>query len=153
VNCTKHRPIGETRTPTWYHSHFTLQYSDGLLGPFQIYGPTIETWDIDLGTVLVQDYYRTLAFEIWFQERATPPLAADSGLINGKNQNRSIGTYSEFNFTPGKKYRMRIINTSTDNHFQFSIDRHTMTVQAADFIAVQPYNQTVLSIGIGIIYF
>jgi FtsP/CotA-like multicopper oxidase with cupredoxin domain len=103
--------------------------------------------------VLVQDSYRTPAFEIWFQERATPPLAADSGLINGKNQNGSVGTYSEFNFTPGKKYRMRIINTSTDNHFQFSIDRHTMTVQAADFIAVQPYNQTVLSIGIGIIYF
>jgi hypothetical protein len=25
-----------------------------------------------------------------------------------------------------------------------------MTVQAADFIAVQPYNQTILSIGIGV---
>jgi hypothetical protein len=45
---------------------------------------------------------------------------------------------------------MRIINTSTVGHFKFSIDQHTMTVQAADFTAVQPYNQIVLDIAIGI---
>ena len=44
---------------TWYHGHFSLQYSEGLLGPFIINGPTIENWDIDLGTVLLQDWYHT----------------------------------------------------------------------------------------------
>jgi FtsP/CotA-like multicopper oxidase with cupredoxin domain len=135
---------------TWYHSHFTLQYSEGLLGPFIINGPTVDNWDIDLGTVLVQDFYRQSCFESWFVERSNPPLAADTGLINGKNKNGALGSFSEFNFTPGKKYRMRIINTSTDSHFQFSIDKHTMTVQAADFIPVKPYSQTILNIGIGI---
>ena len=61
-----------------------------------------------------------------------------------------MGEYTEFIFQPGKKFRMRIINTSTVGHFKFSIDQHTMTVQAADFTAVQPYNQTVLNIAIGI---
>jgi hypothetical protein len=44
---------------------------------------------------------------------------------------------------------MRLINTSTNTHFKFWIDQHVMTVQAADFIAIEPYNQTVLNIGIG----
>jgi hypothetical protein len=44
---------------------------------------------------------------------------------------------------------MRIINSSTDQHFKFSIDGHEMTVQAADFVAIQPYSQSVLDIAIG----
>lgn len=24
---------------TWYHSHYSLQYTDGMLGPLTIYGP------------------------------------------------------------------------------------------------------------------
>lgn len=135
---------------TWYHSHFSLQYSEGLLGPIIIQGPTIENWDIDLGTVLLQDWYHTPVFEVWFTELQKPPVPADNGLINGKNKNGSIGEYSEFVFKPGKKYRMRVINTSTDGQFKFSIDQHTMIVQAADFIAVQPYAQTVLNVAIGI---
>ena len=63
-----------------------------------------------------------------------------------------MGEYTEFIFQPGKKFRMRIINTSTAGHFKFSIDQHTMTVQAADFTAIQPYNQTVLDIAIGIFF-
>lgn len=38
---------------------------------------------------------------------------------------------------------------STDSHFKFSIDQHVMTVQAADFVAIEPYNTTVLNIFIG----
>jgi len=98
---------------------------------------------------MLQDWYHTPIFEVWFQERQKPPVPADNGLINGKNKNGSVGSYSEFVFVPGKKYRMRIINTSTDQHFKFSIDQHTMTVQAADFVAVEPYTQTVLNIAIG----
>lgn len=136
---------------TWYHSHFTLQYSEGLFGPLIIHGPTVENWDIDLGTVSLQDWYHTTIFQVWFTEGVHPPVPADNGLINGKNKNGSVGEYSEFVFQPGKKYRMRIINTSTDGQFKFSIDQHTMIVQAADFIAVEPYNQTVLNVAIGIL--
>jgi len=127
----------------------SLQYSEGLLGPLIIHGPTVENWDIDLGTVLIQDWYHTPAFQVWYQVQQKPPVPSDNGLINGKNKNGSVGEYSEFIFEPGKRYRMRVINTATDGHFKFSIDQHTMTVQAADFIAVEPYNQTVLNVAIG----
>jgi FtsP/CotA-like multicopper oxidase with cupredoxin domain len=103
-----------------------------------------------LGAVFVQDWYYTPAFQAWFAFRSNPPLKADTGLINGNNKNGSLGQYTEFVFTPGTRYLMRIINTSTDQHFKFSIDQHTMTVTSADFIPIIPYNQTVLDIGIGI---
>jgi FtsP/CotA-like multicopper oxidase with cupredoxin domain len=85
-----------------------LQYSKGLLGPFIINGPTIENWDIDLGTVLLQDWYHTPVFQVWFTELQRPPVPADTGLINGKNKYRSIGNNSEFVFIPGKKHRLSI---------------------------------------------
>lgn len=136
---------------TWYHSHFTLQYSDGLLGPVVIHGPSSSNWDIDLGTVLLQDYFHSPIFGVWFAERSMPPIPADTGLINGKNKNMStgVGDFSLFEFVPGKKYRMRIINVSTDQHFKFSVDEHSMTVQAADFVPVVPYTQRVLDIAVG----
>jgi FtsP/CotA-like multicopper oxidase with cupredoxin domain len=102
-----------------------------------------------LGTVIVQDWFHSPVFGVWFTERQTPPVSADTGLINGKNKNGTFGEYSEFLFTAGTKYRMRLINTSTDQHFKFSIDQHTMTVQAADFVPIQPYSQTVLEIALG----
>jgi FtsP/CotA-like multicopper oxidase with cupredoxin domain len=126
-----------------------LQYSEGLIGPIVIHGPTSADWDVDLGAVLLQDWYHTPVFELWFQERQQPPVPANTALINGKNRNGSLGEYAQFSFIPGKKYRMRIINTSTDQYFKFSIDEHVMTVQAADFVPVEPYTQTVLSIALG----
>jgi FtsP/CotA-like multicopper oxidase with cupredoxin domain len=136
---------------SWYHSHFALQYSDGVLGPIVIHGPTSANWDIDLGTVAVADLFHRTAFAQFFTERIPgPPSPASNGLINGKNKFNGSGEYSEFTFKPGKKHRIRLINTSTNTHFKFWIDQHVMTVQAADFIAVEPYTQTVVNIGIGI---
>jgi FtsP/CotA-like multicopper oxidase with cupredoxin domain len=126
-----------------------MQYSEGLLGPLVINGPTSANWDVDLGPVIIQDWFHTPVFEVWFEERTIPPVPSDTGLINGKNMNGLLGEYTQFSFTPGTKYLMRIINTSTDQHFKFLIDGHTMTVASADFVPIQPYTQTVLDIGIG----
>jgi FtsP/CotA-like multicopper oxidase with cupredoxin domain len=67
--------------------NFAVQYSEGLVGPLIIHGPTVENWDVDLGTVLLQDYFHTSIFQEWFVERTKPPVHADNGLINGKNKN------------------------------------------------------------------
>ena len=131
----------------------SLQYTNGLIGPLVIYGPSNANWDIDLGPLGVTDWYHEPAFTAYFKERVAPG-AADNALFNGLNtfndDGNIVGQKFEMNFTPGKKHRIRLINMSTDSHFKFSIDQHTMTVQAADFTAVQPYNQTVLNIAIGI---
>lgn len=39
---------------SWYHSHFSAQYSGGLHGPIVVYGPTNARYDIDLGPIEVE---------------------------------------------------------------------------------------------------
>ena len=61
---------------------------------------------------------------------ATGPPAVDSVVINGKGvyvdpvTGRRTGTFEELTkdqeFVPGKKYRLRLINTSTDTKYVFS---------------------------------
>jgi FtsP/CotA-like multicopper oxidase with cupredoxin domain len=56
---------------------------------------------------------------------------------------------SKFKFTPGKKYRLRLINTSADSTMKFTIDGHNFTVFANDFVPVQPYNTNVVTLAVG----
>jgi FtsP/CotA-like multicopper oxidase with cupredoxin domain len=137
---------------TWYHSHFSLQYSNGLTGPLVIHGPSSANWDIDLGVLPIMDWYHEPAFRAFFTQRKRP-TAADNALFNGLNtyvdNNKIVGSKYETKFTPGKKHRIRLVNMSTDSHFKFSIDHHTMTVMAADFVAIEPYTTKVLNIHIG----
>jgi hypothetical protein len=74
---------------------------------------------------------------------------ADNGLINGTMVSTFGGSYSRTTLTPGRKHRLRIINTAVDGHFQFSLDGHTMTVIAADFVPIVPYNASWVFVGIG----
>jgi len=126
---------------TWYHSHFSLQYTNGLIGPIVINGPTSANWDIDLGPLGLTDWYHEEAFTAYYTYRKSPG-AAQNGLFNGMNTwndtdgSNVVGQKYETTFTPGKKHRLRIINMSTDSHFKFSIDQHTMTVQAADVLNI-----------------
>jgi laccase len=39
---------------SWYHSHFSAQYGDGVQGPIIIQGPASANYDVDLGTVMVR---------------------------------------------------------------------------------------------------
>ncbi|KAJ0386888.1 hypothetical protein COL922a_003364 [Colletotrichum nupharicola] len=64
-------PPGETFTyewraqqygVSWYHSHFSLQYADGLVGALKINGPTSMNYDEDLGPVLITDNFHKTAF-------------------------------------------------------------------------------------------
>ena len=77
------------------------------------------------------------------------PLS-DNNLINGKgNYNCSLvpaGTkctpnagLAKFKFTAGLKHRLRLINAGAEGIQKFSIDGHTLTVMAIDFVPVQPY--------------
>lgn len=38
---------------SWYHAHYSAQYSGGVLGPIVVHGPTQTVYDIDLGPVLL----------------------------------------------------------------------------------------------------
>ena len=51
--------------------------------------------------------------------------------------------------TQGKKYLMRLINTSVDTTFIFAIDNHNITVMSSDFVPIHPYVTDHVLVGIG----
>ncbi|KAH7093948.1 laccase [Auriculariales sp. MPI-PUGE-AT-0066] len=145
--------IAEQYGTTWYHSHYSAQYGDGVWGAVQINGPATEEYEIDLGTVTLSDWF---ALQTAFQkgyaaERGGPP-PSDNFLVNGTNvnvNNTAQGERFKLNFTPGKKHRVRFVNTSVDTFFRVSLDGHNMTVIQADFNPVNPYTAATVGIAIG----
>ena len=140
---------------TWYHSHFSNQYSDGVVGTMIINGPATSNYDLDLGTYPINDWYHRPAFELGplIQTGGFPrgPPPADNILINGTNVNANgtQGQYSRTTITKGKKYRLRLINTSTNDNFKISLDGHNFTVITADFVPVKPYTTQWVFLAIG----
>lgn len=120
---------------TWYHSHFSAQYGDGAFGPLVINGPASSNYDYDLGPYIVTDWYYKTSWQQGLIEHASlqagvAPPPADTILINGTNVNGKQGAYAVTkNLIKGKKYRLRIINTSADNTFRVSLDNHPFTVR------------------------
>lgn len=49
----------------------------------------------------------------------------------------------------GRRYLLRLINTSTASTFIFSIDKHILQVVAMDFVAINPYYADSILVGIG----
>jgi FtsP/CotA-like multicopper oxidase with cupredoxin domain len=41
---------------SWYHSHFSSQYGDGIVGPLVFNGPATANYDIDLGPYALTDW-------------------------------------------------------------------------------------------------
>lgn len=149
---------------SWYHSHYSSQYSGGALGPIVVYGPMNKAYDIDIGPVMLSDWYHK-DYETLVQETLTPgngPVASVNNLINGKmNFNCSLvaagdktpctnnAGISKFKLTYGKTHRLRLINSGSEGVQRFSLDGHTLTVIANDFVEVQPYTTKVVTLGIG----
>ncbi|OAA80248.1 Multicopper oxidase, type 3 [Akanthomyces lecanii RCEF 1005] len=81
-----------------------------------------------------------------------PPTLAN-GLLNGTNtwtrNGATLGKRLAVPVNTGESYRIRLINGAIDTHFKFTIDNHTMTVIAADFVPIVPYQTTVLDIAMG----
>ena len=148
---------------SWYHSHYSAQYAGGLIGPMIIYGPKSADYDIDLGPVLLTDYYHLSYYQIVEQIIGTnlslvAPKSVNN-LINGKMDfNCSLVTdgtpctddagVSKFHFTPGKKHRLRLINAGAEGIQKFSIDDHTLTVIANDFVPIEPYETEIVTLGV-----
>lgn len=68
-----------------------------------------------LGPVFLTDWGHTDAFDLWDQTavHGAPPTL-ENGLINGKNTYNGGGSRSEFTFSAGSSYRLRLVNTAVD---------------------------------------
>jgi FtsP/CotA-like multicopper oxidase with cupredoxin domain len=137
---------GQTGT-YWYHSHFNVQYCDGVRGALIVYDPDDplkNMYDVDDESTIISisDWYHELASDVRVIEMS------DATLING------IGRYAGgpkidlavVNVQPGRRYRFRLISMSCDPDYMFSIDGHNLTVIEADGTETAP--ETVNSIHI-----
>lgn len=146
---------------TWYHSHYSSQYIDGLWGALIINGPKNAKYDTDLGPVALSDYYHSDYYTVLEGVMGTDFTkfrpASDNNLINGKMNYKcgnvtgtcnSNAPLAKFQFTSGKIHRLRLINTGSAGLQKFSIDNHTLTVIANDFTPVEPYDTTVVTLAV-----
>ncbi|KAL6243517.1 hypothetical protein RBB50_009510 [Rhinocladiella similis] len=136
---------------SWYHSHALAQYGDGVRGPIVIHGPATANYDIDMGTVMIDD---TFANAVGTQADLIThygPGGSFNTLFNGKNINPvgPGGKPFEWTVTPCRKHLFRIINSSSQNMYVVGFDAHNLTVIAADFVPIVPYTTPYLNIGIG----
>jgi FtsP/CotA-like multicopper oxidase with cupredoxin domain len=120
----------------WYHTHYSSQYSSGASGPIVIYGPTGKNPDIDLGPVMLFDWYRndylTNVKGLMRPVSEGGPInpLTNSNLINGKmrfpcsktNLPCETASYSTFQFTSGKNHLLRLVNTGSNAVQKFAID-------------------------------
>ncbi|KAF2715764.1 multicopper oxidase [Pleomassaria siparia CBS 279.74] len=135
---------------SWYHSHYDVQYGDGLLGGIIINGPATENYDIDLGIMPFTDWFHAPLFTVNAASlHASGPPIADNLLVNGSMTSSSGGQYAVTTLVPGKKHLLRLVNTGINNWVHVGIDGHPFTVIAADFVPIVPYTTTSLVIAVG----
>ncbi|KAF6223198.1 hypothetical protein HO133_000040 [Letharia lupina] len=160
--CFTYSFLADLYGTSWYHSHYSAQYAGGLAGAMIIHGPSQVAYDYDVGPILLSDWYHA-SYEQLVEQVMTPaaaPPKSDNNLINGKmNYNCSLITdgqscvpnagLSKFKFHSGKKMRLRLINSGAEGIQRFTIDGHSMTVFANDFVPIQPYTTNVVTLGIG----
>lgn len=144
---------------TWYHSHYSSQYTGGLWGPLIINGPKTSDYDTDLGPVALTDHYHRGYFgilaDVVGNDLTKVRPASDNNLINGKMNFNCTGVagvcksnagLSKFQFVSGKRHRLRLINTGSAGIQKFSIDNHSFIVIANDFIPVKPYKSNTITL-------
>ncbi|KAF8752831.1 multicopper oxidase family [Rhizoctonia solani] len=161
-------PLEDQTGTYWYHSHLRSQYVDGLRGPLVIYGlsshnsafctsapnlisrrpqrPHRHLYDVDdeKTVLIIGDWYHSSSKEI-LESRNITRQRPDSGTINGKGRfdpdtmPANSDTLYTLKVKRGKRYRLRIINSSAIASYRVDIPSHKMTVIAADGVSTQPY--------------
>ncbi|KAJ3415397.1 hypothetical protein HDV05_004991 [Chytridiales sp. JEL 0842] len=147
----------------WWHAHYKAQYINGLRGPLIIHDPEsvyLNSYDEDITLTLTDVYHNTSDYLLsyYFEpgEGAFEPVP-ETILIGGQGRydcsfaKEGTGCVKDaprkvIEVEKGKKYRLRLINTSSMANFNFTIDGHSFTVIESDGVETQP--QTVKSLNI-----
>ena len=134
----------------WYHSHYSVQYGEGLVGGLIVNGPTTANYDIDLGMLPMTDWFHSSVFTVNAAAlHARGPPTADNILINGSMTSAAGGSYAETILTPGKTHLLRLVNTGINNFLHIALDGHPFTVISADLTPIVPYETDSLVMAVG----
>lgn len=155
----------------FYHSHFSTQFLEGVVGPLVLHSPTEDaliekgglTYDEDI-VLFVSELYFNNTYDL-IQSYLAPRVEnkepiPDTGLmqgaawfacstVEGEYECVSDGEGAVLPVHPDKKYRMRVINGGGFSEFDFSIDGHVLTVIEADGTNVEPFDLEVVRMANG----
>jgi len=139
---------------SWYHSHIGLQAWEGVFGGIIINGPATANYNIDKGSLILNDWTHATVDELYDTEQVLGPLTLDNGLINGTNvlgtgTNSTRGSRFTMKVDQGSSYRLRLVNAAIDTHWSFMIDNHNLTVIAMDLVPIKPFTTNIVYIGMG----
>lgn len=115
------------------------------MGTIIINGPAQQNYDSDLGTYTLSEWYHQTAFQIeWlstsFSGGGAAPPVSETLLINGTNKlDNGQGSYSRVTLHQGKRYRLRLVNTSVDSIVRVSLDGHPFSVITADLVPIHAF--------------
>ncbi|KAG1826724.1 Cupredoxin [Suillus subaureus] len=119
----------------WYHSHYSIQYAscDGLRGPLVIYDPDdprAYMYDVDDAP-----YHAEATILRYIIGNVTDSVLVD-GL--GRYAGGPMFDLAVISVEQGKRYHLRLVSTSCDSNFQFSIDGYSLTVIEVDGQLTEP---------------
>ncbi|KAK7932433.1 Laccase-1 [Apiospora marii] len=137
---------------SWYHSHFSAQYGNGIWGPIVINGPSSDNWDIDLGPFPISDSYDQAADELVHVTMTAGAPASNNVLFNGTNvhpDDPTKGQYARVQLQPGKRHLLRLMNPSVENNFHVKLEGHQFNVMATDMVPVNSFTTDSLFMGVG----
>lgn len=130
-----------------------LQAWDGVAGGLVINGPATANYDVDAGTLMLNDWSHQTAAELFQYAQVVGPPTLNNSLINGTNTYGSgddeTGERFKLKVEENTSYRLRIINGALDTHYKFMIDNHILTVISMDLVPVKPFNTTFIDIAMG----
>ncbi|KAM0753984.1 hypothetical protein T439DRAFT_169004 [Meredithblackwellia eburnea MCA 4105] len=150
---------------TWWHAHFSTQYTDGITGALVVHGQneTIPQYDGELVFQLA-DLYHGFSTDLLQQYLSTTGMTGaglsgvtqgnepvpDAGTINGVGQwgDGTNQSYSNYTLEANKTYRLRLVNAGSFAAVRFSVDSHVLTVVEADGTPITPYDVSGLVIDI-----
>ncbi|KAK1779634.1 multicopper oxidase-domain-containing protein [Copromyces sp. CBS 386.78] len=147
---------------TWYHSHYSVQYADGVLGPLIVHGPASAPYDVAYAWPhFMTDWVHRRAEEEFENEKSSKVRGskADNILLDGMGRSPKAASaydgedirssYPITEILPGQKVRLRLINGAAGTSFIFSVDGHKIEVIANDLVPVKPIVVDSLLVAIG----
>ncbi|EJT99733.1 multicopper oxidase 2A [Dacryopinax primogenitus] len=156
--------FGDFSGSTWYHAHYSTQYTDGVVGALIVNpsnastdadgrpvpptpAPTVPVpaYDQDI-VVVMQDWYHTpspIVLALFLGPDGIDGTQGDeptpeSGTMNGLGQFDGNGEYFNFSLEANMTYRFRLVNTGSLANIRFSIDDHPLLLVSADGVDVVP---------------
>ncbi|KAI9647765.1 hypothetical protein NHQ30_004153 [Ciborinia camelliae] len=127
----------------------------GLYGPLKINGPTSQNYDVDLGPLMISDWFHENPFSLFYAELCCGPLFTTSRLLQGQgvyyNESTGVtsGSYYSLDMVKGTTYKISMMNAGTSTQYTFWIDGHTFTVVSTDFVPIKGYQTDTLNIAVG----